>query len=281
MPSRLIHILAPARISRYRSFLKLNTNEQVYRAYCWNYALSAAVFPLLGCVEMHLRDAVHRTLSTQYAPKGTTNPTAYPWYDSTQPNHYPLHGKSINDVNNLLYDKKTGLRKSRQPTADDVVASLTFGFWTNLLRTFPPVQAPIIIPSIFPNHYISNPTQWGNKSNRENLNKHLRIVNDFRNRVAHHEPLFKFRYKTAYPKNIKTGLKNLQECVQDCLIMSGWIHPDARVSLEQSLWFKQFQELSMLDCFYSWVLVGIPNHLENSEIRCARFATSSMVGVLD
>ncbi len=280
MPSRLIHILAPARISRYRNFLKLRTNEQIYRAYCWNYALSAAVFPLLGCVEMHLRDSVHRTLSTQYAPAGTTNPLEYPWYDWTQPKFYPLQNKSRDDVYKLLHEKKTGLRKTQQPTTDDVVASLTFGFWTNLLRTFTPVQAPKVISAIFPHHYIMKPEQWGNKDNRNALNEYLQILNNFRNRVAHHEPLFKFRYDKRYPKNLKTGLENLRACVQNCLVMSEWINPISRESLEQSLWFKQFQELSTLDCFYSWVLVGIPHYEEKSEIRCARFATSSMVGTL-
>jgi hypothetical protein len=182
-------------------------------------------------------------------------------------------------VYNLLYVKKSGLRKIPQPTTDDVIASLTFGFWTNMLRTFTPVQAPHIIPAIFPSHSIVTPSQWGNKRNREALNMHLRVVNDFRNRVAHHEPLFKFRYNKAYPLNLKTGLANLRACVLDCLITSQWIDPVARSSLEQSLWFKQFQDLSNLDSFYSWVLVGIPEHVINSDIRCARFATSAMAGM--
>jgi len=48
MPNQLIHFLAPARIKRYRSFLKVSAHEEIYRAYCWNYAVSASVFPLLG-----------------------------------------------------------------------------------------------------------------------------------------------------------------------------------------------------------------------------------------
>lgn len=278
MSQRLIHILAPARISRYRSFLKLTSHEQVYRAYCWNYAISAAVFPILGCVEMHLRDAVHKVLTAKYGPAGAVNPTAHPWYDWTQLSHYPLQSKSYDDVYNLLYVKKTGARRVPQPTTDDVVASLTFGFWTNLLRTFTPVQAPRIIPAVFPNHHVITPGQWGNTTVREALNKHLRVANDFRNRVAHHEPLFKFRYNHAYPTNLKTGLENLRACMKDCLIVSKWTDLAAEASLEQSIWFKQFQELATLDGFYSWVLTGVPKQLETLDLRCARFATSSMLG---
>jgi hypothetical protein len=108
MPNQLIHFLAPARISGYRSFLKLSTHDEVYRAYCWNYAVSASVFPLLGCVEMHLRDAVHREMSTRHAPAGAANPHSYPWYDWNQGSHYPLLNKARDDVYALLYVKKTG-----------------------------------------------------------------------------------------------------------------------------------------------------------------------------
>lgn len=147
-----------------------------------------------------------------------------------------------------------------------------------MFRTFTPVQAPQIIPVIFPNHLIVTPGQWGSKAKREALNKHLRAVNDFRNRVAHHEPLFKFRYNQSYPANVKAGLANLRACVQDCLTVSGWIDQAARASLEQSIWFSQFRELATVDGFNSWVLVGIPSHLETLNLRCARFATSSATG---
>ena len=50
--NHLVHFLAPARIAGYRSFLKLTTNEEVRRAYAWNYAISAMVFPLYTAVRI-------------------------------------------------------------------------------------------------------------------------------------------------------------------------------------------------------------------------------------
>jgi hypothetical protein len=278
MPNQLIHFLAPARISGYRSFLKLSTHDEVYRAYCWNYAVSASVFPLLGCVEMHLRDAVHREMSTRHAPAGAANPHSYPWYDWNQGSHYPLLNKARDDVYALLYVKKTGLLAHPAPSTDDVVASLTFGFWTNLFRSFTPVQAPQLIPRILPNHHIVTPAQWGSKSVRAALNDHLRIANDFRNRVAHHEPLFKFRYKQKYPKSLNEGLKNLRACLEDCLTVSGWVDTTARDALKRSLWYRQFRELSTKDCFNSWVRVGLPEAAAGLTWRCAEYA--SKVGLV-
>ena len=140
--NHLVHFLAPARIARYRSFLKLATNEEVHRAYAWNYAISAMVFPLLGCVEMHLRDAVHRVMSQRYAPAGAaTGHHGYPWYDDAQAQHYPFAKEAKASIDGILCDKKTKARRNPQPTTDDVVAALTFGFWTNFFRTLSPVDA--------------------------------------------------------------------------------------------------------------------------------------------
>jgi hypothetical protein len=155
---------------------------------------------------------------------------------------------------------------------------LTFGFWTNLFRSFTPVQAPQLIPRILPNHHIVTPAQWGSKSVRAALNDHLRIANDFRNRVAHHEPLFKFRYKQKYPKSLNEGLKNLRACLEDCLTVSGWVDTTARDALKRSLWYRQFRELSTKDCFNSWVRVGLPEAAAGLTWRCAEYA--SKVGLV-
>jgi hypothetical protein len=257
--NHLVHFLAPARIARYRSFLKLATNEEVHRAYAWNYAISAMVFPLLGCVEMHLRDAVHRVMSQRYAPAGAaTGHHGYPWYDDAQAQHYPFAKEAKASIDGILCDKKTKARRNPQPTTDDVVAALTFGFWTNFFRTLSPVDASQVISQIFPHHTIQNPKQWGNPQNRHQLGLHLQIANTFRNRVAHHEPLFKFRYQGAYPKKLAIGLNNLRGCMDHCLAISGWIDRGAEQALRQSDWFQHFQVLSTEACFNDWIRNGQP-----------------------
>lgn len=276
-PGRLTDFLAPARIARYRSFLKLKSDEEVYNAYCWNYAIAAAAFPLLGCIEMHLRDAVHKTMSQRYAPAGAVAHT-YAWYDWNQPAHYPLQNKAYDDIEDVLYDRRSGLLRTPAPSTDDVVAAMTFGFWTNLFRTFSPLDAPQIIPAVFPHHHVLNPNQWGNKKVRTALNDHLRVVNDFRNRVAHHEPLFKFRYAGAYPNNLAKGLSNLRACMKQSLKVSEWIDPAARASLERSLWYQNFDELTTVQSFQSWTQAGIPVTQASGQQRCPTFATRMMLG---
>lgn len=275
MPVPLTTFLAPARISGYRSFLKLRTDEEVCNAYCWNYAVSAALFPLLGCIEMHLRDAVHATMAERYAPPGTANLHGYAWYDQTLPSHFPLQNRALQAVEDLLYVSRSRRLKSPPPTTDDVVASLTFGFWANLFRTLAPVEAPRIIPAVFPYHPIRNPKRWGNSAVRRPLDDQLRVANDFRNRVAHHEPLFKFRYNGAYPTNLARGLSNLRACMNDCFVISNWINPAASETLERSIWYRQFDQLSVLDNFRSWVRFGAPEGMVQLQWRCAGVATDA------
>lgn len=253
----LTHFLAPARIAGYRGFLNLKTSAQVYRAYAWNYALSAMVFPLLGCIEMHLRDAIHRVMSQRYAPIGTMH-HGYPWYDDRQAQHYPFSKQAKMAIDGILLDKKTLARKRSAPTTDHVIAALTFGFWTNFFRTLSPVDAPEIVSRIFPCHPIQNPKKWGSPVNRHELGSHLQMANRFRNRVAHHAPLFKFSHQGAYPKKLSDGLSNLRNCMDYCLSISDWINERAGRALRESNWFKHFEVLSKLDCFDQWIRCGQP-----------------------
>jgi hypothetical protein len=253
----LTHFLAPARIARYRSFLNLKTNDQVHQAYAWNYAISAMVFPLLGCVEMHLRDAIHRVMSRRYAPIGSRH-VSYPWYDDHQLQHYPFSKQAKTSIDGVLMKKKTLNKKQPELTTDDVITALTFGFWTNFFRTLSPIDAPKIVSQIFPRHPIQNPKKWGSLVNRHQLGSQLQVANMFRNRVAHHEPLFKFRYRGTYPQKISDGLSNLRSCMDCCLSISDWINEPAGLVLRQSDWSNHFEVLATLGCFDQWIRSGQP-----------------------
>lgn len=49
-------------------------------------------------------------------------------------------------IDGILLDKKTLARKRPTLTTDDVIAALTFGFWTNFFRTLSLVDAPEFVP---------------------------------------------------------------------------------------------------------------------------------------
>jgi hypothetical protein len=114
MPSRIIAALAPARVASYKSFLKLDTADQIHGAYCWNYELVASIFPLIGAVEALLRDSVHAAFANKMAPPGYQNPGAYPWFDPGMNPHQNLNGESLRQVQKLLFQPASSQSSAAQ-----------------------------------------------------------------------------------------------------------------------------------------------------------------------
>lgn len=75
---------APARL---REALSASSEPATFGAYQWHEAVRASLLPLIGLVEVTLRNAVHHVLSQQVE----RIPSAA-WYDSTHPRAIPLTG---------------------------------------------------------------------------------------------------------------------------------------------------------------------------------------------
>lgn len=74
----------------------------------------------------------------------------------------------------------TAIARAKTPDTDDVVATMTFDFWSNLFRPeYDRCFWQTHMQALFPHHTIT----------RSNFQKVIKEVNKFRNRVAHHEPI--------------------------------------------------------------------------------------------
>jgi hypothetical protein len=100
-------------------------------------------------------------------------------------------------LRNLFYFNQTasaipGLIQS----PDDVVSRLTFGFWPHLLELRTDVhQQPVdwgpILVDVLPGHRQRQATYWAKSKHRDALFARLDLCNELRNRIAHHEPIWK------------------------------------------------------------------------------------------
>lgn len=139
--------------------------------------ISSTFYPPLQCLEVTLRNSIHRELSKQY------NAT---WYDN---------------INNLLKynDKekiqsaKDALLKQRKPLEPSrIVAELSFGFWVSLLgkgeRGNYETLRRDALHKAFPNA----------KLRRKEVHNNLDKIRKFRNRIAHHEPIHKRNLSEDY-----------------------------------------------------------------------------------
>ena len=133
--------------------------------YIWDIQLSMAFYPLLHFAEVALRNALHRELTAQFGRPD--------WWSVARLNqHEQLKIKRA--------EEKTSAHGRPGCKADDLVASLTFGFWVQLVsRAYDRVLWVPALHRAFPNYH----------GRRDALHADLMEVLKLRNRVMHHEPI--------------------------------------------------------------------------------------------
>jgi len=133
--------------------------------YQWNVEVSQAFYGPLHCLEITLRNALHDRLRVQYGHAD--------WWRKAPLNEHDS-GK-VAKAGEALRRKGT-----RRPSADDVVAELSFGFWVSLLsRRYDRYLWVPALHRAFP-HYTGS---------REVLRDNVQAMVLLRNRIMHHEPI--------------------------------------------------------------------------------------------
>ncbi|HEV3157500.1 MAG TPA: hypothetical protein VGZ00_09175 [Candidatus Baltobacteraceae bacterium] len=141
--------------------------------YEWNSKVSAAFYILLQTVEVTLRNACHRELTSLFGPT---------WYDERAflrlDANFP---KALDEANVHIQQSGATVDTPR------LVAELHFGFWTRLLS--PHLETTLWVPALwkaFPRFRQVS----GTKISRHPVSKRFTYLRRFRNRIAHHEPIF-------------------------------------------------------------------------------------------
>ncbi|UUM26350.1 CAAX protease [Acinetobacter colistiniresistens] len=194
---------------------------------------------------------IHRELSHMYhknAKQG--NVFNNDWYN------YLVSSKILNYKTSEILAKTThvkirGAHKLRKPAPlpGKVIAAQTFGFWIKVIET---TQKSIDWKTIFfkgfKGHFAINDTYWDSKAISDLLVR-LEQINELRNRIAHHEPLWKFTkithwktkeiiYESAFtPSESIQRMKTLNHRI--CIVL-GWLSKDRRQDYENSYYKRHF-----------------------------------------
>lgn len=167
---------------RYDRYLKAagGDPDRVLPLYQWNAAVSAAALHDLAALEIGLRNAYDRALTTAAAAAGDTE-----WADPDGPLFVPLlrrRGSGQADVNAPLRRALTEARRHAGPGLlhGKIVAELTLGFWRYLSTAAH--EKTLWVPHL---HKAFPP---GTQRNHD-VNRPVTELARFRNRAAHHEPL--------------------------------------------------------------------------------------------
>lgn len=243
--------ISPARLSSYRSLNPSGTTEETIGLYYWNKAVSAAFFPAIQCLEVSLRNAIHIAATAHFS--NTT------WYDPLVTGianelyskgklgfNYILNKREKSESEKKLAEAKTKLRKSRKTeTPSGIIAELSFGFWVTLLNA----QCedfhkhtklwPDLTSTVFPN----------SPSERSFLFHKYRNINDIRNRLSHHEPI----WKSGSATNLHSAIAYAAAQYDEVMTCIGYISADRRDYLSQSYIGKEFKRLLSLNAITEFV----------------------------
>ena len=186
-----IQALSHARLSNYRSFFGAADDAQALGLYQWNDDLSAILFRTISLVEVVLRNQFHFAMSLRYGAVGGHG--SKDWYA-----HVALGAHSRSKITDITHYKRGQhiLPRVPAPSPDDVVSGLTFGFWPHLLDLKKNLHNQVvdwgpILVDVLPGHRQRQTTYWAKLKHRDALFARLDLCNELRNRIAHHEPIWK------------------------------------------------------------------------------------------
>ena len=160
-------LFSVARMGKYAAACVGDKNKtmQLYR---YNLRLCQRFYGVLNIFEVILRNAVNRHYQTYYADTE--------WIVN-QAASGKLLANNMEEIKQIEADyKKRGIYNN-----DKMVSSLTFGFWTKLFTKNGYKKGGKTLLKIFPNKLKGK--------NQADIYLDLTHIREFRNRIAHHEPI--------------------------------------------------------------------------------------------
>lgn len=204
----LIEFEATLSADRFATYLTASNadREAAARLYTWNTAISAAFYGPLQALEIAVRNSMHRQLSKAYGVD---------WYDK------PAAGLN-HGANGKIAQARSELQRDGYPLdPPHIIASLSFGFWVSLLGRGGHLDRARTRRASY-EMTLWRPALRGAFPHAASLNRAtahtpLDYLRTFRNRIAHHEPIFH---------------RHLEQDYQNILTVMSWICPHKRSWME-------------------------------------------------
>lgn len=144
------------------------TEAEAAALYLWNQSLSESLYTSISTLEIAMRSAMHKVLTTKLGSS---------WFPRV------FKGKALDEYNEVMSDLTT---QGVPPPDSQIVANLTLGKWVNLLqngRCGWLNAAPYPLYDVFPNYPVHS------RLERNKIHELLSYALQLRNRVMHHEPV--------------------------------------------------------------------------------------------
>ncbi|HGS4800663.1 TPA: Abi family protein [Vibrio cholerae] len=281
------------RLSVYEHHLKVKKSE-VFAAYNWNKALCGALFPAIQCLEVTFRNAIDRAIQ-ENPPKAANGhySTGTDWIFSltsymgnrklknsvrytknnrggkqpTDQSGYVLAKNGTRLIVTHIWEEKKVIdaskklkREGKTVTPGGVISVMDFGFWTNFLSfEYEDVSSQMLLwpnqlTTVFPNAPVG--------TTRFDIEKKFIRIRELRNRLTHHEAIWKFFYddpltgkpdysKPVYGANASCSL--LLKHYNDILEIISWMSEDRLANFLEHQGDVRFKTLCSIDGLHSFI----------------------------
>ncbi|MBV6540715.1 Abi family protein [Ursidibacter maritimus] len=162
--------------------------QKAYQLYMWNIQMSGALLEVLAWYEVVLRNSIMKVISYKFYPYGIFNNRFILSLNDTTAQIFIDAVNSVHPTEKyiLKWDEKGRMSAPNIQNASEgrVIAELGFGFWENLLsKKYNKGMWEPHFRRAFPN--------MTNSSDVEIVYSITQDIRKIRNRVCHHEPIFK------------------------------------------------------------------------------------------
>jgi hypothetical protein len=168
-------VFSTKRLSTY--LVETNSSDQVLTKYNSNIMLSEAMIPTLHYLEICLRNRINQVLRRHYSSSWLMAPS----------NPQLISEKDVKKINEIISKIERG--NKIEVAHDDVVAQMTFGFWSSFFhRKYDPLiwhrkdTFKIVFPNLSRIH-----------RKRSYVEDRIIKIKMLRNRIAHHEPVWNLK----------------------------------------------------------------------------------------
>lgn len=192
-------LLSPGRFATYLASTG-GDSARAMRLYTWNVEISAAFWGPLHGVEVAVRNAMNERMQALFGRED--------WWAAGDAALHHNQGQQLGDATGKC-------RRHRLTSPGHVVAELPFGFWTGLLGRGRSYEHRFWVPALrhaFPFY----------KGSRADLHRRVESLRLLRNRIAHHEPVFR-RHLAADMASLLTLAGYVDPALE------GWVASQSRV----------------------------------------------------
>lgn len=162
----ILELLSAPRLKPYQE--QTPSDEDALELYVWVHRIVSACFELVAHLEVGMRNAIDKSLRDHFEQEAGSIPWIF---------QQPLVNDQMKEAIGATRDR---LPASQRNNRNQIVASLSFGFWSGLLGNKHDELWKQCLHRAFPHAH---------QGRRKSVSIELEAIRKFRNRIAHHDSL--------------------------------------------------------------------------------------------